>query len=69
MERHPVASSTIESIGYDEESGTLEVGFIAGGVYQYFDVPLHEFEALMQAGSKGAYLATQIKKQYRYSRV
>ena len=39
MNRKPVRSSNISSIGYDSESKTLEIEFHSGGVYQYFNVP------------------------------
>ncbi len=69
MNREPVASSNIASIGYDEPSQTLEVEFTSGGIYQYYNVTLALFEQLMQAGSKGQFLAYQIKNAHPYSRV
>jgi hypothetical protein len=39
MNREAVTSSNIASIGYDEDSQTLEIEFLNGGLYQYFDVP------------------------------
>jgi len=67
--RIPVESSNITSIGYDEDSGTLEVEFHGGAVYQYFDVPFAVYDGLMEADSQGKYLAQHIKGQYRYVRV
>lgn len=69
MNRQPVSSSNIGSIGYDEDSQTLEIEFLNGGVYQYFDVPQHIYEELMSADSQGQYLAQNIKGAYRYSKV
>lgn len=69
MERTPVSSSNIASVGYDSTSATLEVEFKDGSVYQYFDVPAHEAEGLVNAGSVGSYLAAHIKGVYRYARV
>jgi hypothetical protein len=69
MNRQPVSSSNIASIGYDANSQTLEIEFLNGGVYQYFDVPQHVYEELMNAGSHGQYLARSIKGAYRYSKV
>jgi hypothetical protein len=69
MNREPVASSNIATIGYDEPSQTLEVEFTNGAVYQYYNVAQVLFEQLMQAGSKGQFLAHQIKNSYPYSRV
>jgi len=69
MERKTVSSSNIASIGYDENSSTLEVEFLNNSIYQYFDVPQHIYEALMQADSHGKYLAYNIKGVFRYSKV
>lgn len=69
MERYSVPSSNIASIGYDEGTETLEVEFLSGSVYQYYNVPLNMYEQLMQDGSKGRFLNTYIKNAYPYSRV
>lgn len=69
MNRQAVSSSNIAAIGYDPDSQTLEIEFLNGGVYQYFDVPQHIHEGLMNAGSHGQYLAQNIKGAYRYSKV
>lgn len=68
MDRTPVDSSTIADVGYDEASLTLEVGFHNGTVYQYFDVPQSLFQELMAASSKGAFLSSQIKNHFRYTK-
>ncbi|MBR9860960.1 KTSC domain-containing protein [bacterium] len=69
MERIAVDSSNISSIGYDEESTTLEIEFHNGAVYQYFDVPFSIYDDLMGADSHGKYLAQNIKGKYRFVRV
>jgi len=69
MNRDHVQSSNIESIGYDAETQTLEIGFLNGSVYQYFDVPEQVYEGIMSADSHGKYFAAFIKGHYRYSRV
>ena len=69
MEMHSVQSSNINAIGYDEGSETLQIEFINGGMYQYFDVPQHVFDGIMNADSKGKFLHSNIKGAYRYSRV
>jgi len=69
MERIPVSSSNISSIGYDEDSNTLEIEFHSGAVYQYFDIPLNIYQEFMGAGSKGQYFAAHIKGYYRYVKV
>ncbi len=53
MEMINVSSSNVASVGYDEDSSTLQVEFINGGTYQYFDVPENIFSGLRDAGSVG----------------
>lgn len=69
MQRETVSSSNIASIGYEEDNETLEIEFLNGAVYQYFDVPKAIYEGLMAAGSHGSYLASNIKGVYRFSKV
>lgn len=69
MERYSVASSNIYSVGYDERNETLEVEFLSGSIYQYYNVPPNMYAELMRAGSKGQFLNTYIKNAYPYSRV
>ena len=69
MEMISVSSSNVASVGYDEDSSTLQVEFNNGTTYQYFDVPENIFVGLRDAGSVGGYLADNIKGTYRYSKV
>lgn len=69
MQRQPVSSSNIASIGYDQATQILEVEFLNSTVYQYFNVPLPVYEALMAAGSHGTYLNAYIKGHYQYQKV
>ena len=70
MERQYVVSSNIASIGYDPDIMVLEIEFLSGSVYQYYDVPQNIYDGLMAADSHGSFLATYIKKGgYRYSQV
>jgi hypothetical protein len=56
-----VDSSNISKIGYDEESQTLEVHFLNGGVYQYHTVPKSTYLALIEAKSIGGYFFKNIR--------
>lgn len=69
MERKSVESSNIDSIGYDENTSTLEIEFLNNSIYQYFDVPHNIYKELMAAESHGEFLAQNIKGVYRYSKV
>ena len=69
MQKHFVASSNLASVGYNCETETLEVQFLNGSVYQYYNVPENMYDELMSAGSKGQFLHAYIKNAYPYSRV
>lgn len=69
MQRQPVSSSNIASVGYNPATETLEVEFHNGSVYHYFEVPQVIFDGLMSAPSHGVFLNANIKGQYRYEQV
>ena len=64
MQRQPVVSSNLWSVGYDREALVLEIEFQGGRVYRYFGVPESVYAGLMGAGSKGTYFSTFIKDRY-----
>ncbi len=68
MERTPVVSSNVASVGYDAPSQTLEIEFNDGAIYQYFDVPQAIYDGLRSADSPGRYVHQQIRGVYRYAR-
>ncbi len=69
MNRTPVTSSNIHSIGYDHQAGTLEVEFTSGDVYQYFNVPEHLYQQFFHATSPGEFLNDYLRYNYRYQKV
>ena len=64
MDRTPVRSSNIRSVGYDPASSTLEVEFRSGGLYQYSGVPETIYQGFVRAASKGSYFHDHIKGRY-----
>ena len=67
MDRQSVRSKNLSSVGYDEETSILEIGFNSGFVYQYFGVPYHIYDGLLFAGSKGEFFDRYIRKgRYNY---
>lgn len=70
MDRLPVISSSIASIGYDESRHVLEIEFLSGSVYRYFHVPTEVYAGLMAASSHGAYFNEAIKPAgYPFTRI
>lgn len=69
MDRIPVSSTNIRSIGYDQQSSVLEVEFTSGDVYQYFNVSEHLYQQFLYASSHGQFLNDNIRHNYRYQKV
>jgi KTSC domain len=69
VNRAPVESSSLKTVGHDPASLTLEIEFQDGNIYQYFDVPQAVHAELMRAPSAGKFFASQIKGQYRFAKV
>jgi len=69
MDRTPVTSSNVASVGYDRDLQILEIEFLHGSIYQYFNVTEDVWEQLISASSKGRFLNQQIKPFYAYQKV
>lgn len=69
MERVSVSSSNIASVGHDDPTQTLEVEFLDGAVYEYYDVPEYVFQELITASSVGGYFGQRVKNVYGFSRI
>jgi hypothetical protein len=64
MRRRAVNSSSVQSVGYDLATGTLELEYVNGSVYQYYEVPQPTYAGLLAAPSIGNYVNTQIKPYF-----
>jgi hypothetical protein len=69
MLRQAVTSGTIQSVGYSPLSGTLEIEFTNGSLYQYSDVPESVYRELMTASSHGTYFNEHIREWYRSRKI
>ncbi|HSW98785.1 MAG TPA: non-canonical purine NTP pyrophosphatase [Candidatus Saccharimonadales bacterium] len=69
MNRIPVDSSDIVSVGYDARARILEIEFGGGRIYQYTDVPPDVHERFMRADSFGGFFNSFINGHFRYHRV
>ena len=76
----PVQSSQIHSIGFDSETNTMQVRFLAGrgdqrgpgALYTYQNVTTEDFSAFEKAESKGSHFGKVFKPaadRFPYSRV
>lgn len=61
MDREPVSSSLLNSVGYDPDEQILEVELQDGKVYQYIDVPEETYHGLVEADSLGRYFNNYVR--------
>ena len=69
MERQPVKSTNVESIGYDPEEKVLEVKFKSGAIYQYAGVQPEMYADLLAAESVGRFVSQVIRAGRRGLRI
>src|SRR4026208_2077308 len=63
--RQSVQSSAIAKGGYSKRRHILEIEFVNGAVYRYFDIPLSVHRDLMSAESKARFYDSNIRRHYR----
>jgi len=66
-----VNSSAISFVEYDASTAELHVTFRTTGLYTYYGVPRHVYDALLAASSIGRFFNDNIRDQYsirRFSR-
>jgi KTSC domain len=69
MNRIPVSSSNIASVGYDPATQLLEVEFLHGGIYQYSSVHSSIYDTLMAGDFRDTYFDQYVKKAgYSYQK-
>lgn len=69
MNRTPVTSSNIASIGHDPVENILEVEFANGATYQYSDFDSAAFEAFSSSDSIGKYFHARIRGKFETTKV
>lgn len=62
MEREPVSSSLVESVGYDPDEEILEVALENGRIYQYRQVPESTYQEFLAADSLGRHFNRYIRE-------
>lgn len=66
MNRYPINSANIVSIGYDETTETLEIEFKLKILHHYIQVPLDEFIFLMKSSNTEKYFVQFIQNKYHF---
>ena len=62
-------SSVVASFSYDANRSVLQVVFVSGSVYNYFNVPKSVYKAMEAVESKGTFLNNSIKGNYAFKKV
>jgi hypothetical protein len=68
IERSPVSSSNVKSIGHCGDTNTLAVEFKDGTVYHYADVDKDTHDQLVSSKSVGGAVHSMIKGKYSCSK-
>lgn len=69
MKHHPVKSSRILSVGYEESTRILEIRFHDKSTWQYHNVPPRIFTVFLTVVSKGRYYDGVVKGKYLAKKV
>ncbi|MGK9173441.1 KTSC domain-containing protein [Yokenella regensburgei] len=69
MLHHPVKSSRILSVAYEESTRTLEICFHDKSTFQYRNVPPRIFTVFLTVVSKGRYYDGVVKGKYPEKKV
>ena len=69
VQRTPVKSSSLASVGYNEKEQVLEIEFRNSGIYRYSGVTKEFFSQFMTANSKGGFFALKIRGKFSFSKV
>ena len=67
---HPVKSSQISYIGFDDENNKLYVTFNrTNKTYEYSEVTYKVWKELKESTSVGSYFSKNIKNKYQYKEI
>lgn len=69
MDRVPVNSKDLASVGYDPITQTLEVELLDKKIYHFYGVSNSDHEDLLSADSHGTYFSKYIKEKYPYKKL
>jgi hypothetical protein len=69
IRRTHIESSAMRSVGYSRHHHLLEIEFVNGAIYRYYDVDLSVYRELINARSKARYYDFNIRRKYLSARV
>jgi len=66
----PLESKMFTSVWYDADKQVLYLRFRkTGDVYRYFEFPVTEYSAFLDAESRGRFFLAHIRDRFRYERM
>jgi hypothetical protein len=65
VERQPVKSRILRSVGYDDTTKILEIEFQSGLLFQYSGVPPKVYADLMHSGEIGKYFSEKVRPKFQ----
>ncbi len=60
-------SSVIRTYRYDPADRHLDVIFVSGRKYRYYDVPVDTYDEMRRAFSKGEFFNEHVRDRYRFT--
>ena len=69
MERKPVKSRILRSVGYDDTGKNLEIEFQNGLVYLFSDVPPKVYKDLMSSDMIGKYFTDKVRTKFHSKQI
>ncbi len=69
MDFIPITSSNIKEVAYNKREKELQICFVNGSLYVYYEVPESVFENLLNAESAGKFFYNTIKNKYACERI
>jgi hypothetical protein len=59
-------STVIRAFDYDAGEQRLDVTFVSGRRYSYFEVPAETYEAMKRSFAKGEFFNARIRERFRF---
>jgi hypothetical protein len=69
VEKKPVKSRILRSVGYDASTKILEIQFCSGLVFQYSGVPAKVYTDLMRSSEIGKFFTDKIRTQFQTKQI
>lgn len=69
MDWQPLESKMLASAAYDADKRILYLRFRSGDVYRYFEFQSAEYQAFLDAESRGRFFLAHIRDHFRYERM